>query len=115
MELLRLYLTGAGIALLFGIAIAVILRSGLSALLSSLFTEASVRRFWSRIIYTMILLASVSGAMSVTYPDEAKTDRLILIWSFMNQMEGMGFRLLWTLLILFSVLLFSYAFKRKDA
>jgi hypothetical protein len=114
MELLRFYLLGAGAAVVLGIIVALLLRSGLSAFLTALFPDAPVRRFWSRIIYAVIMLSSISGAMAGTYPAEAKTDRLVLFWSLMNQVEGMGFRLLWTLLVVLSVLLLAYTLRKKE-
>ena len=59
--------------------------------------------------------ATLSGAMSAIYPEEAKTDRLIMIWSLMNQWEAMGFRLLWTLLVVLSVFLLAYSFRKKGS
>jgi len=53
--------------------------------------------------------------MSAIYPEEAKTDRLIMIWSLMNQWEAMGFRLLWTLLVVLSVFLLAYSFRKKGS
>ena len=114
MDILRLYLIGVGVAAVFGVLIAVLLGSGLSALLKGMFPDAPVRRFWSRLVYAVIMLASLSGAMSVSYPDEAKTDRLIRIWSLMNQWEAMGQRLLWTLLVVLAVFLLAYSLRRKE-
>ena len=113
MELLRFYLMGTAAAALFGIIIAVLFRPGLSSFLISLFPDAAVKRLWSRVIYTVIMLAAVSGAMVSTYPEEAKTDRLIMFWSLMNQVEGMGFRLLWTLLVVFSALLLAHTIRKR--
>ncbi len=115
MDILRFYLMGVGVAAVFGIAIALLLRSGLASLLKTLFPDAAARRFWSRLVYTVIMLASLSGAMSAAYPDEAKTDRLIRIWSLMNQWEAMGFRLLWTLLVILSIFLLAYSFRKKES
>jgi hypothetical protein len=113
MQLINYYLIGTGAAALFGIVIALLLRSGLSSFLTTLFADAQVKRFWSRVIYTVIMLASVSGAMASTYPEEAKTDRLVMFWSMMNQLEGMGFRLLWTLLIVFAALLIAHTMRKR--
>lgn len=115
MDILRFYLIGVGVAAVFGIVIALLLASGLSSLLKGMFTEAAVRRFWSRLVYIVVMLASLSGAMSASYPDEAKTDRLVRIWSLMNQWEAMGFRLLWTLLVVLSVFLLGYALRKKES
>jgi hypothetical protein len=115
MDILRLYLIGVGVAAVFGIAVALLLRSGLASLLKTLFPDAAARTFWSRLVYTVIMLASLSGAMSAAYPDEAKTDRLIRIWSLMNQWEAMGFRLLWTLLVILSIFLLAYSFRKKES
>jgi hypothetical protein len=115
MDILRLYLIGVGVAAVFGIAVALLLRSGLASLLKTLFPDAAARAFWSRLVYTVIMLASLSGAMSAAYPDEAKTDRLIRIWSLMNQWEAMGFRLLWTLLVILSIFLLAYSFRKKES
>jgi hypothetical protein len=115
MDILCVYLVGMGVAAAFGIVIALLLRSGLGPLLKAMFPDASVGRFWSRLVYTVIMLAALSGAMSATYPEEAKTDRLILIWSLMNQWEAMGFRLLWTLLVVLSVFLLAYSFRKKGS
>ena len=113
MQLLNYYLIGTGAAALFGIVIAVLFRSGLSSFLTTLFPDAAVRRLWSRVIYTVIMLAAISGAMASTYPEEAKTDRLVMFWGLMNQLEGMGFRLLWTLLVIFSALLLSHTIRKR--
>jgi hypothetical protein len=115
MDVFYLYLIGVGVAAVFGVVIALLLASGLSSLLKAMFPEAAVRRFWSRLVYVTVMLASLSGAMSVSYPDEAKTDRLVRIWSLMNQWEAMGFRLLWTLLVVFSVFLLAHALRRKES
>jgi hypothetical protein len=115
MDILYMYLIGLGVAAAFGIAVALLLRSGLGSLLKALFPDVAVGRFWSRLVYTVIMLAALSGAMSATYPDEAKTDRLIRIWSLMNQWEAMGFRLLWTLLVVLSVFLLAYSLRKKGS
>jgi hypothetical protein len=115
MDILRLYLIGVGVAAVFGIVIALLLRSGLTSLVKAMFPDAAIQKFWSRLIYTVVMLASLSGAMSAAYPDEAKTDRLIRIWSLMNQWEAMGFRLLWTLLVILSVFLLAYSFRKKGS
>ncbi|MBN2225250.1 MAG: hypothetical protein JW765_11275 [Deltaproteobacteria bacterium] len=114
MDILHLYLIGVGVAAVFGVLIGLLLKSGLASLLKTMFPEAAVQKFWSRLVYTVVMLASLSGAMSAVYPDEAKTDRLIRIWSFMNQTEAMGFRLLWTLLVILSVFLLAYSFRKRD-
>jgi len=114
MDILRLYLIGVGVAAVFGIVIVLLLKTGLASLLKTMFPEAAVQKFWSRLFYTVVMLASLSGAMSAAYPDEAKTDRLIRIWSLMNQWEAMGFRLLWTLLVILAVFLLAYALRKKE-
>ncbi len=115
MDILRFYLIGVGVAAVLGVVIALLLASGLSSLLKAMFPEEAVRKFWSRLVYTVVMLASLSGAMSATYPDEAKTDQLVRIWSLMSQWEAMGFRLLWTLLVVLSVFLIGYALRKKDS
>lgn len=115
MDILYMYLLGVGAAALLGVIIALLLKPGLGPLLKALFPDTAVARFWSRLVYTVIMLAALSGAMSATYPDEAKTDRLIRIWSLMNQWEAMGFRLLWTLLVVLSVFLLAYSFRKKGS
>lgn len=115
MSILGYYLVGVGVAAAFGLIVCLLLGTGLSAVHRSMFPEAAVRRFWSRLVFTVIMLAALSGAMSATYPTEAATDRLVLIWSLMNQWEAMGLRLLWTLLVVFSVLLFAHSFGKREA
>jgi hypothetical protein len=114
MDILRFYVIGVAVAAVFGIVIALLLASGLSSLLKAMFPEAAVRKFWSRLVYVAVMLASMSGAMSASYPDEAKTDQLVRIWSLMNQWEAMGFRLLWTLLVVMSVFLLGYSLRKKE-
>ncbi len=80
-----------------------------------MFPEAAVQRFWSRLVYTVVMLAVAFRGHVGRYPDEAKTDRLIRIWSLMNQWEAMGFRLLWTLLVILSVFLLAYSFRKKGS
>jgi len=115
MDILCLYLIGVAVAAVFGIVIVLLLKSGLASFIKTMFPETAVQKFWSRLVYTVIMLASLSGAMSSVYPDEAKTDRLIRIWSLMNQMEAMGFRLLWTLLVILSIFLLAYSFRKKES
>jgi hypothetical protein len=115
MDILCLYLIGVAVAAVFGIFIVLLLKSGLVSFIKTMFPEEAARKFWSRLVYTVVLLASLSGAMSVTYPDEAKTDRLIRIWTLMNQVEAMGFRLLWTMLVVLSVFLLAYSFTKKES
>lgn len=115
MDILHLYLIGLGVAAAFGIAIALLLRPGLGGLIKAMFPEPAVGKFWSRLVCTVVMLAAISGAMSATYPDEAKTDRLIRIWSLANQWEAMGFRLLWTLLVVLSVFLLAHSLRKKGS
>jgi len=61
MDIFYLYLIGVGVAAAFGIVIALLLRSGLSSLLKALFPDATVAKFWSRLVYTVIMLAALSG------------------------------------------------------
>ena len=113
MNILLNYFIGVAVSITFGIIICIIFRSGLQSFLTDIFPAEASKRFWSKVIYTLILLASISGAMANTYPDEAKNDKILMTWSFMNQMEGMGLRLLWTLLITTSILLLVYGLYQK--
>jgi len=114
MNILYLYLIGVGVAAAFGVAIALLLRPGLGSLLTAMFPNTAVGKFWSRLVYVVVMLASLSGAMSVSYPDEAKTDCLVRFWTLMNQWEAMGFRLLITLLVVLSVFLLAYSLGKKE-
>jgi hypothetical protein len=113
MNLLIFYFVGVAVSLLFGVFLSLLFRKGLLSFLTVLFGEETQKKFWARVTYVLIFLSSISGALAQTYPQEAGGDRLVMIWSFMNQMEGMGLRVLWTLLVVFAVYLFAYAFSAK--
>jgi hypothetical protein len=113
MQILTYYFLGVAVSGLLGIVLCVIFRSGLKSFFSGIFKEDTAKKFWARITYTIILLSSISGAMANTYPEEAANDPLIMLWGFMDQMEGMGFRLLWTLLVIFSVLILAHVLHPK--
>ena len=113
MKILTYYLVGLAASGLFGVFLCIIFRLGLKSFFSGIFKEEAAKKFWARITYTIILLSSISGAMAKTYPEEAANDTLIMLWGFMDQMEGMGFRLLWTLLIIFSVLILAHVLSPK--
>ncbi len=115
MKILTYYLLGVAVSGLFGIILCVIFRSGLRSFFAGIFKEETARKFWAKITYTIILLSSISGAMAKTYPEGAADDTLIMLWGFMDQIEGMGFRLLWTLLVVFSILILAHVLypKRK--
>ena len=109
MNIFYIYLTVAGISAAFGILLCIIFRGGLKSFIGTLFSESQVQKFWAKIIYAVVMLASVSGALSNTYPENAKEDQLVLIWAVMDQIEAVLFRLLWVFLILFSVFLIGWA------
>lgn len=113
MNIFCIYLTVAAISLVLGILLCLIFKGGLKSFISTLFSESQVQKFWAKIVYTVVMLASVSGALSNTYPESAKEDQLILIWSVVDQVEAMLFRLLWVFLILFSVFLIGWAIGAK--
>jgi hypothetical protein len=109
MEIFNIYLIVAAASILLGILLCLVFKGGLKSFLSSLFSESPVQKFWARAIYSVIILASISGALANTYPEKALDDRLVLTWAVMDQLEGILFRLLWTFLVLFSVLLIGWA------
>ena len=113
MKILTYYFLGVAVSGLFGTILCIIFRSGLRSFFTSIFKEETTKKFWAKITYTLILLSSISGAMAKTYPEDAANDKLIMLWGFMDQMEGMGFRLLWTLLIVFSVLMLAHVLYPK--
>jgi len=113
MQPLYLYSIGLLASLVLGVFLAFFLNRGLSSLLSLIFPQDIIKKFWLRLINVIILLAAVSGALANTYPTEAGGDRLILIFSFMDQLEGMGIRLLVSSLVLASVLLIVFGFTSK--
>lgn len=104
MNVLLVYAAGLAVSLVAGIIIFSLLKPGISALSERLMDDPASRIFWKRTIGTVILLAVLSGALSVTYPEEAASDRLVMLFAFMDQMETMGLRLLITLLVVFSVM-----------
>jgi hypothetical protein len=113
MKIFYIYLAVAAISVVFGILLCIIFRGGLKSFISTLFSESQVQKFWAKIIYAVVMLASVSGALSNTYPESAKEDQLILTWAVMDQLEAMLFRLLWVFLILFTVFLVGWAVGAK--
>ncbi|MBN1572320.1 MAG: hypothetical protein JW984_03895 [Deltaproteobacteria bacterium] len=113
MNIFNIYLTVAALSALFGILLCLIFRGGLKSFIGTLFSESQVQKFWARIVYTVIILSSVSGALSNTYPESAKEDKLVLVWAVVDQLEAMLFRLLWVFLILFSVFLIGWAIGAK--
>lgn len=116
MKIFTIYLIGVALSAFFGILLCVLFSGGLKTFLEGLFPEAVVQKFWTRMINVIIVLASISGSMTNTYPENAGEDKLVLAWAIMDQFEGMLFRLLWTLLILFTILLFGWAISSlKDA
>jgi len=104
MNVLLIFAAGLGVSLAAGIVILLLLKPGVSALSERLTDDPASISFWKRAIGAVIILATLSGAMSVTYPNEAAGDRLIMTFAFMNQMEAMGLRLLITLLVVFPVM-----------
>ncbi len=113
MNIFCIYLTVAAISVILGILLCIIFRGGLKSFIGTLFSESQVQKFWAKIIYTVVMLASVSGALSETYPESAKQDQLVLVWAVVDQLEAMLFRLLWVFLILFSALLIGWAIGAK--
>lgn len=109
MEVFNIYLIVAAASLLLGVLLCLVFRGGFKSFLGSLFAEAPVQKFWARAIYSVIILASISGALANTYPEKAIDDRLVLTWAMMDQVEGILFRLLWTFLVLFTVMLIGWA------
>lgn len=109
MEIFNIYLLVTAFSAVLGILLCIIFKGGLKSFLSSLFSESLVQKFWARAIYSVIILSSISGALANTYPEKSADDRLVLIWAVMDQLEGILFRLLWTFLVLFSVLLIGWA------
>ena len=107
MNVLLVYAAGLGISLVAGICIFLLLKPGISALAERLMDDPASLTFWKRTIGTVIILATLSGALSVTYPEEAAGDRLIMLFAFMDQMESIGLRLLITLLVVFPVMTIS--------
>ncbi len=116
MKIFTIYLAGVALSAFFGILLCILFKGGLKTFLEGLFPEAVVHKFWTRMINIIIILASISGSIANTYPENAGEDKLVLVWAVMDQFEGMLFRLLWTLLILFTILLFGWAIAfQKDA
>jgi hypothetical protein len=116
MKIFTIYLIGVSLSAVIGILLCALFSGGLKTFLEGLFPEAVVQKFWARMINIIIVLASISGSMTNTYPENAGDDKLVLVWAIMDQFEGMLFRLLWTLLILFTILLFGWAITTlKDA
>jgi len=104
MNVLLIFASGLGVSLVAGIFIFLLLKPGISALSERLMDDPASLTFWKRTIGTVIMLAALSGALSVTYPEEAASDQLVMLFAFMDQMESMGLRLLITLLVVFSVM-----------
>jgi hypothetical protein len=104
MNVLLIYAAGVGVSLIAGICIFLFLKPGIGALTERLTDDPAAGAFWKRTIGTVIILATVSGALAVTYPAEAADDRLIMLFAFMDQMETMGLRLLISLLVVFSIM-----------
>jgi len=104
MNVLLVYAAGVGVSLIAGICIYLFLKPGIGALTERLADDPAAGAFWKRTICTVIILATVSGALSITYPEEAASDRLVMLFAFMDQMETMGLRLLISLLVVFSVM-----------
>ncbi|MBN1883219.1 MAG: hypothetical protein JW885_13715 [Deltaproteobacteria bacterium] len=104
MNVLLVFAAGLAVSLVVGISIILLLKSGINASTERLTDNPAAGTFWKRTIGTVIILAAVSGALSVAYPEEAASDRLIMLFAFMDQMETIGLRLLITLLVVFSVM-----------
>jgi len=102
MNVLSVFAAGLAVSLIVGIIIFLLLKPGISALSERMTGDAASLAFWKRSIGTVIILAAVSGALAVSYPEEAASDRLVMLFAFMDQMEAMGLRLLITLLVVFS-------------
>jgi len=109
MKIFTIYLIGVALSAVIGILLCVLFKDGLKSFLEVLFPEAVVQKFWTRMINIIVVLASISGSMANTFPENAIEDKLVLLWAVMDQFEGTLFRLLWTLLVLFTILLFGWA------
>ena len=112
-----LYAYGAGlvISILIGLGFWSIIKGRLSSVLRDLFPHEEVWKFWEQLIGLSIILVTVSRGIGFSYSENALADGLILLWSFMNHIQGPLEGILYVSLSAFVPLLFAYVIvvKRK--
>lgn len=112
-----LYAYGIGftISVVIGFVVWSTIKKRLSSVLNYLFPDEEVWRFWEQVIGLSIVLAAVSAGIGFSYAKEAQTDKLVLIWNFMDHLQRPLERILNVFLFAFVPLIFAYVIvvKRK--
>lgn len=105
-----LYVYGAGLAIsvLIGLGFWSMIKRGLSSVLRDLFPHEEVWKFWERLIGLSIILVTVSNGIGFSYSENALTDKLLLLWSLMDHIQGPLEGILCVSLGAFVPLLFAY-------
>lgn len=105
-----LYAYGAGLAVsvLIGLAFWSMIKGKLSSVLRDLFPNEEVWRFWEQLIGLSIVLVTVSRGIGYSYAEKALTDKLVLLWDFMDHIQGPLEGILTVSLSAFVPLLFAY-------
>jgi hypothetical protein len=105
-----LWAYGAGlmISVLIGLGLWSMIKGRLAALLRSAFPDEEVWRFWHQLVGLSIVLATVSKGIDFSYHEKSMTDNLVLLWNFVDHIQGSLEGVLSVFLFAFVPLLFAY-------
>ncbi len=105
-----LYAYGLGLLMSVAIGLSVwsMIKGKLSSVLNHLFPDKEIWRFWEQLIGLSIVLVTISAGIKFSYSKEAETDKLMLIWNFMNHVQGSLEGILNVFLFAFVPLLLAY-------
>jgi hypothetical protein len=104
------YGVGLAISVLIGVGVWALLKARLSDALRDLFPHEEVRKFWEQLVGISIMLATVSAGIGFYYSEKAQTDRLVLLWNFMDHIQDPLEAILKVFLCAFVPLLLAYVY-----